>query len=108
MKTTDDPTLIHTQVGLEAGQEGFFVPPTTHLVATIEDLMDMLDYASEEAEDMEEEDRAPTPVNTGRWTATSTYDVYMVDTTADNSERTPANNGDESGEARSRRRKPHK
>jgi hypothetical protein len=68
----------------------------------------MLDYASEEADDMEEEDRAPTPVNTGRWTATSTYDVYMVDTPSGNGERTPANNGDDSGEAPSRRRKPRK
>ena len=32
----------------------------------------------------------------------------MVDTPADNGERTPANNGDESGEAPSRRRKPCK
>ena len=65
MKITDDPTPIHTQIGLEAGQEEFFVPPTTHFVATIEDLTDMLDYASEEAEDMDEEDRVPTPVHTG-------------------------------------------
>ena len=65
MKIIDDPTPIHTQIGLEVGQEEFFVPPTTHLVATIEDLTDMLNYAYEEAENMEEEDRAPTPVKTG-------------------------------------------
>ena len=57
---------------------------------------------------MEEEDRAPTPVNTGQWTATSTYDVYMVDTPSGNGECTPANNGDDSGEAPSRCRKPRK
>ena len=57
---------------------------------------------------MEEEDRASTPVNTGRWTATSTYDDYMVDTPTGNGERTPADNGDGSGETPSRRRKPRK
>ena len=47
----------------------------------------MLDYTSEEAIDMEEDindmsyTASPlTPGYTGNWAATSTHDVYMVDT----------------------------
>ena len=48
-----------------------------------DDLTDVLDY--DEATEMDEDVDGPTettspPVNTGKWTATSTYDVYMVDT----------------------------
>jgi hypothetical protein len=68
----------------------------------------MLDYASEEAEDMDEEDGASTPVKNGQWTTTSTYDVYMVDTPDDKGDRTPKKNGDKSGEAPSRRQKQRK
>ena len=57
---------------------------------------------------MDEEDCAPTRVNTGQWAATSTYDVYMVDTPTANGENTPKNDGEKSGEAPSRRRKLHK
>ena len=31
MKNTDNPTPIHAQIGLEAGQQELFVTPTTHL-----------------------------------------------------------------------------
>ena len=43
----------------------------------------MLDYASEDIHGMDDDaDAEPSQVPTvmGRWTATSTYDVYMVDT----------------------------
>jgi hypothetical protein len=58
------------------------------LVATIDDLTDMLDYNSENAEYMDEEDVTVAnaevgPPVTGRWSATSTYDIYMVDTPKD-------------------------
>ena len=71
MKITDDPTPICAQIGLKTGQDEFFVPPTTHLTATVEDLTDVLDYASEEADYMDKEDHALTPINARRWTATS-------------------------------------
>ena len=67
---------------LEADGE-FCSPPTTHLVGTVEDLTDLLDYASEDFEGMDLEayaDPDQTRPVTGRWTATSSYDVYMVDT----------------------------
>jgi hypothetical protein len=94
MSITDGSSSIYEQIGFEANHGEFCVPPTTHLVATIEDLTDMLDYASEEADDMDEDidvmsysDTAlPTPT-TGKWTTTSTYDVYMVDTAKDGSPR---------------------
>ena len=43
----------------------------------------MLDYASEDIDGMDDDAGAEpgqNPPITGRWTATSTYDVYMVDT----------------------------
>ena len=56
-------------------------PPTTHLIATIDDLTDMLDFGSEDFDGMDDEARdEPEPPPTGRWTATSSHDVYMVDT----------------------------
>lgn len=83
MSISDDKTSVYNQIGLKADNREIYTPPTTHLVATVEDLTDMLDYG--EPSDMEEDACGPledtlTPVNTGRWTATSTYDVYMVDT----------------------------
>jgi hypothetical protein len=83
----DGPSSDQEQVGREADCREFCVPPTAHLVATVEDLTDMLDYAFDEADYMDEDLDIP-PItapslatfNTGKWTATSSYDVYMVDT----------------------------
>ena len=58
--------------------------PTRHpLHRTIDDLTDMLDYGSEDIDDMDDDtnkEQGQGPPFTGRWTATSSYDVYMVDT----------------------------
>ena len=43
----------------------------------------MLDYSSEDIDGMDDdadEEQGQNPPFTGRWTATSSYDVYMVDT----------------------------
>ena len=43
----------------------------------------MLDYGSEDIDSMNDdagEEHAKNPPFTGRWTATSSYDVYLVDT----------------------------
>ena len=56
-------------------------PPTTHLVATVDDLTDMLDFDSEDIDGMDADagdDQEPAPI--GHWKATSSYDIYMVDT----------------------------
>ena len=42
-----------TQHGLGAESGEFYDPPTTHLIATVEDLIDMLDYASEDIDGMD-------------------------------------------------------
>ena len=56
-------------------------PPTTHLVATVDNLTDMLDLDSEDIDGMDDDagDKEE-PLPTGHWTATSSYDIYMVDT----------------------------
>ena len=43
MSIADGPSSVHEQIGLEPNRGEFYVPPTTHLVATVEDLTDMPD-----------------------------------------------------------------
>ena len=65
----------------EVGDEGIRCPPTTHFIATVDDLTNMLDFDSEDIDRVDDdagEEQEPPP--TGRWTATSSYDIYMVDT----------------------------
>jgi hypothetical protein len=83
MSISDGKTSVYNQIGLKADDREIYIPPTTHLVATIDDLTDVLDYG--EPSDMEEDADDPIEttlpsVSAGKWTATSTYDVYMVDT----------------------------
>src|SRR3954471_14512432 len=56
-------------------------PPTTHLVATVDNLNDVLNFDSEDIDDMDDDagdTDEPTPI--GHRKATSSHDVYMVDT----------------------------
>src|SRR3954468_15987753 len=67
--------------GWDSDEEEIQSPPTTHLIATIDDLTDILDFGSEDFDDMDDEDgdeQEPAPI--GRWTATPPNDVFMVDT----------------------------
>ena len=70
----------------------------THFIATVEDLTDRLDYDSEDIDGMDDdadEEQNQNPPFTGRWTATSSYDVYMVDTpktTNDDDKENPVEN----------------
>ena len=64
----------------DADNEEIQSPPTTQLVATVDDLTDMLNYASEDTDGMDADagdDQEPAP--TGHGKATPTHDVYMVD-----------------------------
>ena len=64
----------------------------SHLVATVEDLTDMLDCDSEDIDGMDDDagdDQELAP--TGHWKATSSYDIYMVDIPKDG-------NGEETAE----------
>ena len=83
-------------MGVTEGEHHF--PPATHFIATVEDLTDTLDYGSEHIDGMDndaEEEQNQNPPFTGCWTATSSYDVYMVDTpktTNDNDKENPVEN----------------
>ena len=79
----EDSQPNYAQFKLGAGNREFRFPPTTHLVATVEDLTNLLDYTFEDFEGMDLEAEADLDQNwpvTGRWTTTSSYDVYVVDT----------------------------
>ena len=76
----------------EADDQEIRYPPTTHLVAVVDDLTDMLDFDSKDIKGMDNntrEEQEPPP--TGHWTTTSSYDIYMVDTPKEN-------NGDQATE----------
>ena len=65
----------------EADGDGIRCPPTAHFIATIDDLTDVLDFDSEDIDGMDDDaGEVQEPPLTGRWTATSSYDIYMVDT----------------------------
>ena len=58
----------------EADDERIRYPPNTHLIATVDDLTDTLDFDSEDVDriyDNAGEEQEPPP--TGRWTDTSSY-----------------------------------
>ena len=62
----------------EAGDKEIRFPPTTHLIATVDDLTDVLNFDSEDIDGIDDdagEEQEPPP--TGRWTATSSYDIYI-------------------------------
>ena len=76
--------LDYGQDGWSSDDEEIQSPATTHFVATVEDLTDMLDYDSEDIDGMDDDagdEQELAPV--GRWKATSSYDIYMVDTPKD-------------------------
>ena len=93
----EDSQLNYVRSELEADDEEFCFPPATHFIATVDDLTDVLDYGSEDIDGMDDDadkEQVQDPPFTGRWTATSTYDVYMVDTpkgSGDNKEEPDAN-----------------
>ena len=64
----------------DADDEEIRRPPTTHLVATVDDLTDMLDFDGMDDDVGDEQE----PLPTVHWTPTSSYDVYMVDTPKEN------------------------
>ena len=78
---------------LEMDDEEYCFPPAAHFIATVDDLTDVLDYGSKDIDGMDDDadmEQGQDPPLTGRWTATSSYDVYMVDT--------PKGSGDEKEE----------
>ena len=87
-----EPWPKYVRLEWDADDEEIRCPPTTHLVTTIDDLTVMLDFVSEDIDGMDDnagDKQEPPP--TGRWTATSSYVIYMVDTPKEG-------NGDETTE----------
>ena len=78
LSLTGDSWPNYVRLEWEAGDEGICCPPTTHFIATIEDLTDVLDFDSEGIDGMDvdaEEDSE----SLGCWTTTSSHDIYMMD-----------------------------
>jgi hypothetical protein len=79
----DGKTWVYDKIELKANDREIYIPPTTHLVTTIDDLTDVLDYDVVTDMDEDVDGLAETTLpqtNTGKWTTTSTYNVYMVNT----------------------------
>ena len=80
LSLSEDSRPNYVRLEWEADDEGIRCPPTTHLIATVNNLTDMLDFDSEDIDGMDDDagdDQEPAP--TGHWKATSSYDIYMVD-----------------------------
>ena len=80
LSLSGEPWPSYGQQGWDTDNEEIQSPPTTHFIATVDDLTDMLDYDSEDIDDMDDDagdNQDPAP--TGHWKATSSYDIYMVD-----------------------------
>ena len=109
---TEESLSNYAQPGLGAESREFHVPPTTHFIATVEDLTDMLDYASVDIDGMDDDagdEEGQDPLITRHWMATSTYDVYMVDTPKedDNDDRKDPVEDKPAAAPRKRRRQRH-
>ena len=81
LSLSGEPWPDYGQQGWDADDEEIQSPPTTHFVATVDDLTDMLDFNSEGIGGMDADagdDQEPTLI--GHWKATSSYDIYLVDT----------------------------
>ena len=50
-----DPRPNYVRLEWEADDEGIHSPPTTHLIATVDDLTDMLDFDSEDIDGMDDD-----------------------------------------------------
>ena len=81
LSLSGDSRPNYARLEWETGDEGIRCPPTTHFIATIDDLTDVLDFDFEDIDSMDNDaGDVQEPPLTGRWTATSSYDIYMVDT----------------------------
>ena len=79
LSLSGEPWLNYVRLEWDADDEEIRCPPTTHLVASVDDLIDMLDFDSEDIDGMDDDagdEQEPTPI--GHWIATSSHDVYMV------------------------------
>ena len=79
LSLSGEPWPDYGQEGCDADDEEIQSPPTTHFVATVESLNDVLNFDSEDIDGMDDDvgdKHEPAPIR--HWTATSSHDVYMV------------------------------
>ena len=79
LSLTGDSQPNYVRFEWEADDKELRFPPTTHFVATIDDLTDVLYFDFEDIDGMDDdarEEQAQNPPFTGRWTATSSYDIW--------------------------------
>ena len=85
LSLSGDPWPNYVRLEWEADNEEIRSPPTTHLIAIVDDLTDMLDFGSEDIDGMDDDaGDEQEPPHTGHWMPTSSHDVYMVDTPKQN------------------------
>ena len=80
LSLSGEPWPDYGQQGWDTDDEEIQSPPTTHFIATVDDLTNMLDFDSEDINGMdadEGDNEEPAPIGPRR--TTSSYDVYMVD-----------------------------
>ena len=71
LSLTGDSWPNYVRLEWEAGDEGIRCPPTTHFIATVDDLTDVLDFDSEDIDDIDDDaGEEQEPWLTGRWAAT--------------------------------------
>ena len=81
LSLSGDSWSNYARLEWEADDEEIHSPPTTHFIATVDELTDTLDLDSVDVDGIYDdagEEQEPAP--TGHWKATSSYDIYMVDT----------------------------
>ena len=77
LSLSGDPWPNYVRPEGDADDEEIRSRPTTHLVGIVDDLTNMLDFGSEDIDSMDDDagdEQEPPP--TGRWTSTSSYDIY--------------------------------
>ena len=55
LSLSGDPWPNYVRLEWEADDEEIHSPPTTHLIATVDDLTDMLDFGSEDIDGMDDD-----------------------------------------------------
>src|SRR4051812_25485730 len=81
LSLSGEPWPDYGQQGWDTDDEEIQNPPTTHLVATVDNLNNVLNFDSEDIDGMDDDaGDAYEPIPIAHWTTTSSHDVYMVDT----------------------------
>ena len=81
LSLSGEPWPYYGQEGWDADNKEIQHPPTTHFIATVESLNDVLNFDSEDIDGMDDDvgdNHEPAPI--GYWTVTRSHDAYMVDT----------------------------